>query len=115
MSRRIEVRIARTETGEPLCFPIKLKDGKVLEKWMYEIVDFESISDEDRELLIAANNGYDSKGLLGLLDCLFIDPSNPEATGYLVYGVNREGKGYIKPDDSAVRALSAYERYLARK
>jgi hypothetical protein len=116
MSRRIEVRIARTETGEPLSFQFSTKNGEKLTKWMYEIVGFENLDEEMISELTAANNGYDCKGLVGLIDIMFIDPSDPDATGWVIFGVSREsGKGWFAAGDSMQRASTAYERYLASR
>ena len=116
MSRRIEVRIARTETGEPLSYQFSTKNGEKLTKWMYEIVGFENLDEETEAGLTAANNGYPTGGRIGLIDIMFLNPLDPDATGWIIYGVSREsGKGWFAAGDSMQRASTAYERYLASR
>jgi hypothetical protein len=112
MSSKVLVRIARDVMG-PISYPVLSKEGKTLTKWMYEVVDYNTLDEETVSGLTAANNGYDTKGLVGLIDVLFLNPEDPDATGYIVFGISREsGKGWFAAGDAAEKASSAYQRYL---
>lgn len=114
MSSKVLVRIARDVMG-PISYPVLSKEGKTLTKWMYEVVDFDTLDEETVSGLTAANNGFETKGRVGLLDIMFLNPDDPDATGYIAFGINREGRGWFAPGDAEIKAASAYERYLASR
>ena len=112
MSSKVLVRIARDVMG-PISYPVLSKEGKTLTKWMYEVVDFDTLDEETVSELTAANNGFETKGRVGLLDIMFLNPEDPDATGYITFGVSREsGRGWFAPGDAVAKATSAYQRYL---